>query len=208
MLINPDENGISAAAEALRSGGLVAFPTDTFFALGADGLNAAAVDRVFSTKGRNPGTPVPLLISDAGMVDSLTSEFPAPLKDLAETFWPGALTLVMPASSIVPPVVSAGTETVGLRVPDHSVARALISKAGTPITGTSCNLTGRDPIKDAAMVEQIFGDQLDACLDAECGDSSDPSTVISYEDGKIAVLRLGAISIESMRNVVGDIIGN
>ncbi len=208
MLISPDENGITAASQAIRSGGLVAFPTDTFFALGADGLNASAVDRVFTTKGRNPGTPVPLLISDADMVNSLATEFPTPLKELAEEFWPGALTLVMPAASTVPPVVSARTDTVGLRVPDHQVARELIRKAGTPITGTSCNLTGRDPIKEAVTVEQVFGDQLDGCLNAECGDSTEPSTVISYEDGKITVLRLGAIGVESMRNVVGDIVGN
>jgi L-threonylcarbamoyladenylate synthase len=185
---------------------LVAFPTDTFFALGADGLNPSAVEAVYLTKGRNPGTPVPLLISEIEMAARLTSEFPDVLRDLAEHFWPGALTIVVPATETVPEIVTAGTGTVGLRIPDHDVATDLIRTAATPLTGTSCNLTGHPPIKESTTVEQVFGDRIAACIDAPCGNYSDPSTVIAYDDGKVAVLRLGAISVDSLRNIVGNIV--
>lgn len=208
MLISTDISGLKHVAKAINRGELAAVPTDTFFALAADGLNAQAVDNVFTTKGRNPGTPVPLLVSDVGMVDDLVDEFPDPLKKLADEFWPGALTIVLPATSKVPGVVTARTGTVGVRVPDHDVARKVIELAGVPITGTSCNLTGRDPIKEASVVDQVFGDQIAVCLDSPCGDSTAPSTVISFEDRRVAVLREGAISAESLRNIVGDIVGN
>jgi len=206
MLISKEISGLRQAAEAVKRGELVAFPTDTFFALGADGFNSNAVDNVFVTKGRNPGTPVPLLVSSAEMAASLVEDFPEPLKKLADEFWPGALTVVLPATDRVPGVVTARTETVGIRVPDHDVARELIELAGVPITGTSCNLTGRDPIKEAAIVDQVFGEQIPYVVDAECGDSTAASTVVSFKDGKIIVLREGAISPESLRNIVGDIV--
>ncbi len=206
MLLSPDAAGFDDAANAINNGALVAFPTDTFFALGANGLDSLAVENVFSTKGRNPGTPVPLLISQINMVEKLASEFPNVLGRLAEEFWPGALTIVVQATDSVPTVVTGGTGTVGLRIPDHHVARSLIDLAGTPLTGTSCNLTGRDPIKDATVVEQVFGDHITACINAPCGVSTAPSTVVSYENNEINVLRLGAISLESIRNTVGDIV--
>jgi L-threonylcarbamoyladenylate synthase len=206
MLLSPDATGLGDAAVAINYGELIAFPTDTYFALGANGLDSSAVENVFLTKGRNPGAPVPLLISQITMADKLISEFPDLLQRLAENFWPGALTIVLQAANIVPAVVTAGTGTVGLRIPNHDIARNLIDLAGTPLTGTSCNLTGRDPIKEAAVVEQVFGDQITGCIDAPCGDSTAPSTVVSYEYNKINVLRLGAISLESIRNTVGDIV--
>ena len=209
MLISPDAPGIDGAANSIQNGELIAFPTDTFFAMGADGLNAEAVDSVFKVKGRNPGTPVPLLVNDASMVEQLATDLPDPLVRLPEEFWPGALTIVLPASSTVPDVVTARTDTVGVRVPDNEVAIKLIEAAGTPITGTSCNLTGRDPIKEAASVEQVFSDRLSGVIDAPCGDSAAPSTVVSYssgDGGAINILRLGAISVESLRKVVGNIV--
>ncbi|MBP38080.1 MAG: threonylcarbamoyl-AMP synthase [Chloroflexi bacterium] len=206
MLFSPDNSGIHNAANALKFGELVAFPTDTFFALGADGLSAAAVGDVFAIKGRNPGTPVPLLLDDFAMVDPLVTEFPSPLRKLAERFWPGVLTIVLPASKSVPEVVTAGTGTVGVRVPNHDLVRELICVSGVPLTGTSCNLTGRPPIKEAIFAEQVFGSNIAGCIDAPCGTSDEPSTVVSYADGEVVVLRNGAISVESMRNIVDDIV--
>ncbi|MDG0865949.1 L-threonylcarbamoyladenylate synthase [Candidatus Lucifugimonas marina] len=206
MLISTDNSGLLHGANAINGGELVAFPTDTYFALGADGFNSKAVESVFVTKGRNPGTPVPLLVSDSNMATSLVRDFPAPLKQLADHFWPGALTVVLPANDRVPDVVTARTGTVGVRVPDNDVARKLIELSGVPITGTSCNLTGRDPIKEAVVVDQVFGDQVPVVLDGACGDSTAASTVISFEDKRVVVLREGAISAESLRNIVGDIV--
>lgn len=206
MLLTPDKTGLEHAASSLTSGELVAFPTDTFFALGADALNPIAVEDVYLAKGRNPGTPVPLLISEIEMARRLVSEFPSVLKDLAEQFWPGALTIVVPAADTVPDIVTAGTGTVGLRIPDHNIAVELIRAADTPLTGTSCNLTGRPPIKESSTVEEVFGNQIAVCIDAPCGDNSAPSTVVAYDDGNITVLRLGAISADSLRMIVGNIV--
>ena len=206
MMISTDASGIESAVQAIKHGGIIAFPTDTYFALGADGLNSSAVESVFTTKGRNPGTPVPLLVHDSVMAESLCTEFPEPLRELADHFWPGALTIVLPASDVVPAVVTADTRTVGVRVPDHAIARNIIELAGVPITGTSCNLTGRDPEKEAIVVEQIFGDAIAGCVVGLCGDSTAPSTVVSYVHGEIVVLRTGAIDAESIQNIAGDIV--
>ncbi|MBT3994608.1 MAG: threonylcarbamoyl-AMP synthase [Chloroflexi bacterium] len=208
MLISTDASGLASAVQAIKHGDVIAFPTDTYFALGADGLNPNAVERVFATKGRNPGTPVPLLVRDSVMAESLCREFPEPLRKLADHFWPGALTIVLPASGDVPTVVTASTGTVGVRVPDHAIARKIIELAGVPVTGTSCNLTGRDPVKEAIVVEQIFGDTIAGCVDGLCGDSTAPSTVVSYVDGEIVLLRTGAIDAESIQNIVGDIVAS
>jgi L-threonylcarbamoyladenylate synthase len=199
------------AAKALKNGELVAFPTDTFFALGADALNPAAVKSVFRAKGRNPGTPVPVLISDAAMVEELVRDFAGVLRDLTDHFWPGALTVVLPASDVVPEIVIAGTGTIGLRIPDHDLARQLIELANTPLTGTSCNITGQPPTRDANVVKQQMGNLIAACIDAACGENTLPSTVVGFENAasvKLKVLRAGAIGVESIRNVVGDILVN
>ena len=203
MLLSSDTSSLNIAAAAIKQGSLVSFPTDTYFALGADGMNNRAVQHVFEVKGRNPGTPVPLLVSDLDMVTELTRSFSKILADLASRFWPGALTIVVPALGHVPESVTARTGTVGLRIPDHTLARQLIRLSGTPITGTSCNLTGQPPASNASDVDQQFGEKIDFCIDSSCGSNTAPSTVISYANGKLSILRLGAISIESIKNTIG-----
>ena len=116
MLLSPDSSSLHIAATALKKGNLVSFPTDTYFALGADGLNSRAVQHVFEVKGRNPGTPVPLLLSDLNMATELATVFPDVAADLASRFWPGALTIVLPASDDVP-------ESVTSRPPVNQVLR-------------------------------------------------------------------------------------
>ena len=216
--ISSSESNLQLAAEALRNGKLVAFPTDTFFALGADATNSAAVENVFLAKGRSPGAPVPVLVADTTMAEQLVRDFPDPLRDLANQFWPGALTIVLPASDAVPDVVSAGTGTIGLRVPDHVLARRLIALANTPITGTSCNLTGHPPTKDVEAVKQQLGAKIALCLDGPCGANTSPSTVVglTYTGGtsasegrphsKINLIREGAIDSETIRKIVGDLV--
>ena len=209
MLITPTGPNLSDAADALRAGKLVAFPTDTFFALGANGLDSEAVENVFLVKGRNPQTPVPLLVSSAAMAEDLVKEFAQPMRSLATRFWPGALTIVLPASKVVPDVVTAGTGTVGLRVPDHEVARELIGLADTPITGTSCNVTGRRPTKSSEVVDRYFGHGIEYCIDAPCGESEHPSTVVGFANGsgpRVKLFRAGAISLESIREIIGDLV--
>lgn len=197
---------LELATTALKNGELVAFPTDTFFALGADAMNPVAVEKVFLAKGRNPGTPVPVLISDPAMVENLVTEFPGALRQLADEFWPGALTIVLPASDDVPEVVTAGTGTVGVRVPGHNLARKLIELSNIPLTGTSCNITGQPPTREASVVREQMADKIEICIDAPCGVNTVPSTVVSFVNGRIKVLRSGAITIESLRKIVGNIV--
>ena len=201
----PDSQ-LQRAADAIAGGGLVAFPTDTFFALGADALSAAAVAGVFAAKGRDPGIPVPVLVYDIAMAEQVVSDFPGPLHDLANLFWPGALTIVLPASDVVPDVVTAGTGTVGLRVPDHDLARELIATVDTPLTGTSCNVSGSQPTKNAKTVCQQFGDKILVLIDVPCGENTLPSTVVGLSGNRIRLFRAGAVDIDSLRKIVGDIV--
>ena len=200
------DSQLQRAADAIAGGGLVAFPTDTFFALGADALSAAAVAGVFAAKGRDPGIPVPVLVYDIAMAEQVVSDFPGPLHDLANLFWPGALTIVLPASDVVPDVVTAGTGTVGLRVPDHDLARDLIAAVDMPLTGTSCNVSGSQPTKNAKTVRQQFGDKILVLIDAPCGENTLPSTVVGMSGNRIRLFRAGAVDIDSLRKIVGDIV--
>ena len=152
---------IAAAVEALRAGGLVAYPTDTLYGLGADALNEAAVERVFEAKGRPQGMPLPLLISDAEQLPMVAASVPDAALTLAGAFWPGGLTLVLPVSDAVPPLVTARGWKVAVRLPDHPVPRALAEGLGRPITGTSANRSGGPEPRTAAGVREALGEAVD-----------------------------------------------
>ena len=193
---------MSDAVNAVKSGGIIAFPTDTFYALGVDAMNEAAIRRAFDAKRRPATTPMPVLISDIMQADRFTSEFDTAPRALAERFWPGALTIVVEARSEVPDVLMGNFGTVGLRVPDHELARCLIAEAGCGITGTSANIFGEPPSKDWRSVEASMGDVLDAIVVGDCGTTSLASTVVSIVDGSVQVLREGPISAEKIEREV------
>jgi L-threonylcarbamoyladenylate synthase len=202
VMVEPSMGGIEAAASALRAGGLVAFPTDTFFALGASALNPDAVERLFEAKGRAEANPVPVLIASAADVSSVAEEFTGAARALAEKFWPGPLTLVLPARAEVPRQVTAGTGTIGVRVPAHEIARKLIAAAGVPLTGTSANISGQPPCKTSAEVLGQLGGRLNHILDAPCGSHSAPSTVVDFASGKMRLIREGAITYDSLQKAI------
>ena len=193
MIVEPTALGIEQAAEALREGKLVAFPTDTFFALGANALNADAVSQLFEAKGRAETNPIPVLLGMASDAYSVVADMPIEAQRLAERLWPGALTVVLPARPNVPAAVTAGTGTVGVRVPDNEIARRLIETAGVPVTGTSANISGQPPCKTAAEVLAQMGDKIAFAIDAPCGEHTAPSTVISLSNGAIKIIREGSI---------------
>lgn len=199
-LIKP--SNIAHAAELLRLGKLVAFPTDTFFALGAV-LQEDAINALFEAKGRMTGNPVPVLLASAEQVRQVAdSELPDSARALAEEFWPGPLTLVMPVNSDVPVSVTARTGKIGVRVPDHELARKLIALVGLPVTGTSANLSGEESCKTADQVISQLGGIIDAVVDASCGVHSNPSTVVSFDNDEVHILREGSISeSEILRSV-------
>ncbi|MGB1748997.1 MAG: L-threonylcarbamoyladenylate synthase [Dehalococcoidia bacterium] len=200
------KTSLGEAAQAIKDGQLVAYPTDTVYGLGADATNAEAVDAVFTAKGRNPGTPVPVLISGMSMGLELVKELTEKFEVLINEFWPGALTIVVEATESVPPVVTAGTGTVGLRMPDNKVAVELIKMSGKPITGTSCNLSGEPPTKAVDEARNQLGDSVSVYVESECGDSTAPSTVISLVTEPPTIFRLGEIAREDIENIIGPVV--
>lgn len=201
----PTPSSIEAAVDALRSGELIAFPTDTYFALGADGLNPEAIDRVFQAKGRMQGNPLPLLIDSIEQLTQLVTRIPDGAADLAERFWPGQLTIVLPASDAVPSSITAGGGTVGLRVPDHPIPRRLARLLGGPITGTSANHSGEPPSVDSHKVAANLGWKVKMVIEGQCGGRTAPSTVIDCTVSPFRIVRDGAVTIETLRRTVPDI---
>lgn len=194
---------IAAASQLLASGGVVAFPTDTYYAMGAHALDGDAVSRVFDAKGRASSTPVPVLLPDTRSVDLFAANFPPVAVALADHFWPGALTIVLPALDVVPRIVTGGTGTVGLRVPDNRTALTLLRAVGAGITGTSANQTGAPPMKFANEVEAAFSEHPGLILTGNCGGHDAPSTVVTVADGTPRILREGAISAREIEVASG-----
>lgn len=194
---------ISAAVDAVRAGGVVAFPTDTFYALGADALNDDALRLAFEVKQRPSQSPMPVLIPSVDHVGMFAKSLPDAARDLAAEFWPGALTIVMPMRDDVPLLVTGNLPTVGIRVPAHQLALELLTKFNGGITGTSANLTTQPPTKSASEVAQTFADQQVFILEGQCGPHEEPSTVVDITEGAPRILRDGAIPKEAIDAVLG-----
>lgn len=191
----PDPGVIQQAARILRAGGLVAFPTETFYGLGAAGLDAAAAQRVFEVKGRPASMPLLLLVDSGAMAESVAAETPPRARELMERHWPGALTLVLRAAPRVPLAVTGGTGTVGVRVPAHAVARALVRALGEPVTAPSANPTGAPPPVTAADVLARLGGAIDLILDGGATPGGAPSTVLDVTVDPPRVIRQGAVLV-------------
>ena len=193
---------VEIAVSALRRGGIVAFPTDTYYGLGADVFDEHAVERVLEAKGRPSSSPLPVLLADAADVAKLCLKPPPELARLAEAFWPGPLTVVAPALDGVAQGVTAGRGTVGVRVPDHDVPRSIARRLGSPITGTSANISGNGPHKTGVAVEDDLGDSVDYVVPGDCGTHGAASTVVDLSGDSPVVLRAGAISLADLKQIV------
>ena len=159
------ESQLKIAVHALANGGVVALPTDTLYGLAVCAFDEAAVAKIFKAKGRGAATALPLLLADAEDARRCGADLPPAMWLLAEKFWPGALTLVVRKSAAVPYAVTAGKDTVGLRVPDHPLPRAVARELGSPITGTSANRSGMPGLTTAQAVRDELGDSIDFVLD-------------------------------------------
>ncbi len=201
----PDAAVIARAAARLREGGLVAFPTETVYGLGAHALDARAVARIFEAKGRPANDPLIVHVAAFEHVEALVSRVPAAAQALAARFWPGPLTLVMPRSAAVPDAVTAGLPTVAVRVPSHPVARALLEAARLPIAAPSANLFSRPSPTRASHVRDDLEGRVDIILDGGPTDVGLESTVLDLCGGVPTVLRPGAISLEALRDVLADV---
>jgi len=197
------EADLQQAGEALRLGGLVAFPTDTVYGVGAHAGDRQAVGRLFEAKARPLHKPLPVLIAEVAELERYARSIPPAAWDLAARFWPGSLTLVLERTDAVCPEAVAGGTTVGLRVPDSAVARAVLRAAQVPVAVTSANPSGGPATVDSTEVARVLGPWL-ACLVAPSGPASGvPSTVLDLTVDPPRVLRLGGISREELQAVLG-----
>ncbi len=189
---------VRAAAEVLRRGGIVAYPTETFYGLGALARDAAAVERLARVKGRPDGKPLPLLAADDAQVEEVARVGAAAAR-LARAFWPGPLTLVLPARAGLPDAVTAGTGAVGIRVPGSEIARALAREAGGAIVSTSANPSGAPPPSAPGALAPALVALLDGVLDGGPTPGGLPSTVVAVEGEGIRLVRDGAVPFGSVQ---------
>lgn len=193
------------AAEILKRGGLVGIPTETVYGLAANGLDSQACAKIFQAKGRPADNPLILHVDSLEMLKKLTADFSITAQALAEAFWPGPFTMILPKAACVPDVVTCGLPTVALRFPSHPVARALISACGFPLAAPSANRSGTPSPTTAAHVLHDFDGVIDGVV--ECGQSAVgvESTVITLCASRPLLLRPGFVTLEELRQVVPDI---
>jgi L-threonylcarbamoyladenylate synthase len=200
----PDRIIIRKAAEIIKKGGLVAFPTETVYGLGADALNRGAVRRIYAAKGRPTDNPLIVHVADKNQIYRLAKKLPEKAEDLIKKFFPGPLTIVLEKNEVVPDETTAGLHTVAIRMPSHRIALALIRESGTPIAAPSANKAGRpSPTKAQHVVEDLNG-EVDLIIDGGATEVGLESTVVDLTVEPPQLLRPGGITIEMLREVCGQ----
>ena len=197
---------IKQAVAILKNGGLVSYPTDTVYGLGACMTDTKAVDRIFQVKGRPKGMALPVLLADVTQIKDIVISVPPIAQRLADEFFPGALTIILPKSDYMPDIITGGGRTVAFRIPDHPVPLALIRGLGKPIVGTSANLSGQPSALTAMEVQAQIGDKIDMVIDGGKCPGGIESTVIDLSGERPVIRRQGAISVERLRKILPDII--
>jgi len=190
--VDASQEQVEKGVKTLREGGVIAFPTDTVYGLGADAFNPKAVERIYEIKNRPEGMSFPLLIADIAQL-STVAEPPSEIAwFLARRFWPGGLTLVLPKADSLPPHLAKGS-TVGVRIPNHPICLTLIKCLGGPIIGTSANLSGKASSLTAYEVKQQLGDKIDLIIDGGKCPGGNESTIVDVSSGVPVILRQGLI---------------
>ncbi len=203
MLLNPDNTNIQRAADLIRAGGLVAFPTETVYGLGANAFNALACAKIFSVKARPSFDPLIVHLPDLSALSQVAEEIPDLALKLGQRFWPGPLTLVLKKKHSVPYLVCAGLPTVAIRVPAHPVVQALLRASGVPIAAPSANPFGYlSPTCAAHVIEQL-GSKVDLILDGGACDIGVESTILDLSQGAPRLLRQGGLSQEALEAALG-----
>ncbi len=207
LMLSSSKEDIEKAAKIIRDGGLVGMPTETVYGLAADALNGNAVSKIFKAKGRPGDNPLIVHVSSFEDIEkyNLVKKIPEKAKILAEKYWPGPLTIIMEKSDIIPGEVSAGLDTVAVRVPSHKVAASLIREAKTPIAAPSANLSGSPSPTTAQHVFNDMNSRIEAIIDGgECSVGVE-STVITLAGEKPRLLRPGGITLEQLRSTLGEV---
>lgn len=200
-MLDCSRDNLCEAAEIIRSGGVVAVPTETVYGLAANAFDKNAVKKIFEAKGRPSDNPLIVHIADYGQISEIASEIPTLAEKLAEAFWPGPLTMIMPKSKRIPYITSGGLDTVGIRMPSHFAARELIRLCGVPLAAPSANLSGSPSPTSAKRVFEDMNGRIPAIIDGGESDVGVESTVISFEDGGVRILRPGGITKEMLLTV-------
>jgi L-threonylcarbamoyladenylate synthase len=200
-----DAEAIHQAAEIIRQGGIVAFPTETVYGLGADAYNPLAVARVFEVKRRPTFDPLIVHIANPSHLEKLVKEIPSSAKKLTEKLWPGPLTVVLLKEEHIPDIVTAGLPSIAVRMPDHPMALSLIKESKCPIAAPSANPFGYLSPTTAEHVREQLGDQVDLILDGGPCPVGVESTIISFSENMTRLLRPGGVSLEEIESVIGEV---
>lgn len=193
MIPEQSEQAIIRAGETIKHGGVIAFRTDTFYGLGADPFNREAVHKIKELKGREDNKPILVVISDHDQVEHFIADVSPSFQNLAKAFWPGPLTLIGKARANVPAEISAGTKTVGVRLPNDDRVRALVRACGGALTATSANPSRATPARNAQAVQDYFGDAIDLFVDGGDTTTDQPSTVVDVTGDQPKLIREGVI---------------
>ena len=206
LKVDPNTEAVFANARTvLLAGGVIAFPTDTFYGLGVDPFNREAVNKVFELKGREKNKPLILLISSRVQLETMVKEITPAHSALIHKFWPGPLTLLFKPGSVIPENVSAGSNRIGIRQPGNTMTRNLISALGKPITAPSANLAGESPPITAKQVQQSFGNRVDLIFDGGTCQGGRPSTLVDAVEMPVRLVRQGVIAFSEIEMALRDI---
>ena len=195
---------LSHAVAALKRGEVIVYPTETLYGLGADSLNLDAVEKVFQLKGRDPQTPIPVLVADREMLGALVEEIPALAKKLMASLWPGPLTLVLPARRDVPRPLVNSSGAVGVRISSQPIATSLVRALGHPLTATSANPSGKEPARTIVDAKRYFAAAIDVFIDGGRLTSKTGSTVVEIRNNAIRIIREGEIGKSELQRAVGE----
>ena len=201
-----DPKTVRIAADIIKNGGLVAIPTETVYGLGADGLNPEAVAKIFEAKGRPQDNPLILHVADASELDNLCHSIPEAAYRLAQLFWPGPLTMVLPAKDIVPKCTTAGLPTVAVRCPDNAATREIIRLSGVPIAAPSANISGKPSTTTAEHVLHDHDGKLELIVDGGPCRVGVESTIVDLTESPARLLRPGGITPEQLTQVLGELV--
>ena len=201
---NKRVGNLSAAVAALERGEVVVYPTETLYGLGADALNVAAVDKVFQLKGRDPCNPIPVLVADREMLGALVEEIPALAEKLMARFWPGPLTLVLPARTDLPRPLLNSSGGIGVRISSAPAATALVRELGRPLTATSANPSGQPPARTLAQARNYFAGEVACFIDGGELTSKTGSTIVEIKENAIRIIRAGEIGVSELKQILGE----
>lgn len=199
---NYTKDKLEEIAKIVKSGGIAIIPTDTVYGIVADALNENAVKKIYDLKQRDMSNPMSVLVSDISMIKKITKNISSQEEEIINNFFPGALTIIFNKSNIVPNIVTAGLDTIGVRMPNNKFILELIKTLKVPIVATSCNLASEMPIIEIDEIKRKFKNKVDCIVDEGKAKIGIPSTIIKMEEGKIKVLREGPISKKEIEDII------